>query len=101
MSQPQLDPTDHSTPPMTIAADSPAGYALRDLYDERIHIYDYPEGSGSGWIAFTGIPPAEPTEAMEERAGDEMEDAMLAYEEQVESFPEWVRSVYGHTITYA
>ena len=85
--------------PRRIDWNSPEGQELYDLYAERIWIHDYPEDSEQ-WIAGTGIPPAEPTPAMRERERGSMEDAMLAYEEEVESFAEWVREVYGHTITF-
>ena len=69
---------------------SDEGVALHDEYSERIWIHDYPEG----WIAGTGVPPAEPNEIMLARAADDMEDAMLKYEEEVESFHEWAERVY-------
>ena len=72
---------------------SDEGHELHDQYSERIWIYDFPEGSGR-YVAGTGVPPAEPDEFMLARARDNMEDAMLAYEEEVESFHEWAERVY-------
>ena len=81
---------------------SPAGINLYDEYAERIQILDYPDYAtrdGDVWYAGTGIPGATPNTSWVGPC-QEMEDAMLAYEEEVESFAEWAKDIYDVVITY-
>ena len=72
---------------------SDEGHELYDMYAKRIWIHDFPTGSGR-FLAGTDIPPLTHLMGAENRLRDSMKDAMLAYEEGVESFHEWAASVH-------
>ena len=81
---------------------SDIGKHLYDEYAERIQILDYPEHHEEGedcWYAGTGIPGSAPNADWAGPCQD-MEEAMLEYETEVESFAQWAMRVYEVVITY-